>query len=688
MTNPPSPLPRTVLAASVLAIAVVTGAYSNSFQNSFHFDDGHVIVDNLYIRSISNIPRFFQDATTFSAVPANAVYRPLVTTTLALDHWLGGGQVRQFHVTQLAMLIVLGAMAYCLWLPLLRLSGNQWWGPYAALLAATLFAVHTTNTETLNMIAARSELLSAMGVLGSFLLYVYVPRSRRLHLYLLPMVIGALAKTPAVIFAPLFLAYVYLFEQRLALADLFSRRAWPAVVAAIRKAAPAFVVGIVTYVAVESQNAPTVNYAGGDRLHYFLTQLFVWLHYGRLFVLPIGLTADTDWTLIPNWYDTRVAGGLLFIGLLVWALWKTSATSAGRPAAFGLAWFCIALLPGSSIVPLAEVANEHRVFLPYIGLALAAVSGLAVAVHQLCERWPQWRRSIAVVAASVALMVVGANAAGTYERNKAYVSEETLWRDVVEKSPANGRGLMNYGLTQMSKGKYTEARQLFERALTHTPNYASLEVNLGIVTSRLNEPAVAERHFLRALQLAPDHPASHFFFARWLVERGQATEAIPHLQRTIALSPAHTSARHLLMEAYVKAGRMDESRALAQSTLEVAPGDPQATKFLSGGASTLVPPAVAATVETAAAHLNRSLALYQTRDYAGSIEAASRALALRPAYAEAYNNIAAAHAAMGKWDEAIEAAREALRLKPDFPLARNNLAWAESEKRKATSPSQ
>jgi tetratricopeptide (TPR) repeat protein len=60
--------------------------------------------------------------------------------------------------------------------------------------------------------------------------------------------------------------------------------------------------------------------------------------------------------------------------------------------------------------------------------------------------------------------------------------------------------------------------------------------------------------------------------------------------------------------------------------------------------------------------------------------AAEQALKLRPNYAEAYNNIAAANQSMGRWDDAIEAAQQAIRLKPDFQLARNNLAYARSQK--------
>jgi len=44
------------------AIALIVAAYSNSLGNAFHFDDSHVVEGNLYIRSLTNLPRFFRDA--------------------------------------------------------------------------------------------------------------------------------------------------------------------------------------------------------------------------------------------------------------------------------------------------------------------------------------------------------------------------------------------------------------------------------------------------------------------------------------------------------------------------------------------------------------------------------------------------------------------------------------------------
>jgi hypothetical protein len=79
--------------------------------------------------------------------------------------------------------------------------------------------------------------------------------------------------------------------------------------------------------------------------------------------------------------------------------------------------------------------------------------------------------------------------------------------------------------------------------------------------------------------------------------------------------------------------------------------------------------------------LRVSLSLYQAGRFSESIAAAQAALRINPNFAVAYNNIAAAHAALRQWDEAIVAAQQALRLQPDFTLARNNLNWALEQKR-------
>ena len=87
-------------AAVGVLCGLVLAAYANHFRNGFHFDDGHAIVDNIYVRDVRHIPRYFIDATTFSVLPSNQTYRPLLQTTFAIDYWIGGYNPSSFRSTR------------------------------------------------------------------------------------------------------------------------------------------------------------------------------------------------------------------------------------------------------------------------------------------------------------------------------------------------------------------------------------------------------------------------------------------------------------------------------------------------------------------------------------------------------------------------------------------------------------
>src|SRR5213592_2928465 len=90
----------------LLAVALLA-AYSNHFGNGFHFDDAHTVENNASIREVRNIPMFFRDATTFSSLPSNQSYRPLVSTLLAIDYRLGGLQPFSFRLSIFVLFVAL-----------------------------------------------------------------------------------------------------------------------------------------------------------------------------------------------------------------------------------------------------------------------------------------------------------------------------------------------------------------------------------------------------------------------------------------------------------------------------------------------------------------------------------------------------------------------------------------------------
>ncbi len=614
--------------AAAIALLAIAGAWSNHFRNEFHFDDFHTIVNNPAIQSLSNVPRFFTDARLFSTMPDHQVWRPLVSASLAVDWALGGKTDRVwFHLSTFAWFLLQLTAMWGFFACVLERGKPHPANAYFALGGAALYGLHPAMTDTVNYIIQRGEVYAALGVVAALAAYARLPRLRRTGLYLLPALAGMLAKPTALVFPALVVAYAAIVERR-------------SLARALRDAAPALGATLGMAALIVAMTPPSFQPGAASALLFRATQPLVAFHFFKTFFLPTELSADTDWSVVSSWLSTPAVAGYVFLAAVIAAAWRASRSAEWRPVAFGLAWFVLAFLPGA-LMPVAEVTNDHRMYLPFAGLALAAASAAkALLTRRSPELSPssRWVRGAAVVAG----LVFAVSGYAAYQRNEIWRTEESLWRDTIAKSPRNGRALMNYGLALMSRGDGAGALASFERAREFTPNYSFLEINFGIVNGMLNRPAEAERHFERAVLLAPGDSAPHFYYGRWLSEAGRTVDSLAHLETAARLNRYDAETRTLLAK------------------LREAKREP----------------------ETPEQYLQKSLEEYNGGRFENCIAAARAALTLRPGYAEAYNNIAAAHNAVGRWDEGIAAAREAVRLKPDYEIARNNLAWALSQKAK------
>ena len=650
-----------VFALACLAAGAALGAaYSNHFDNAFHFDDSHVIVNNLAIRSLHDIPSFFSDPLTFSARPQNAAYRPLLTLSHAIDHAIGGGlKPRQFHRTQFGLLLLLGGLLVIFFRGLYDRTELTPWNRWIALAAATLFCIHTANSETVNYISARSSLVATLGVVGSFVIYLGWPTGRRWQLYLVPMLLGGLAKPLTVMFAPLLLLFLLLFEQERSLTSLLSRDGLRSFRSALLRSTPALLAGLALFAFLRRMDAETLEFSDLDTGRYARMQPYVWMHYARLFLLPRGLTVDTDWQSSGSWSDPRLLWGGVFVATLAAAVLWLSRAPRSRATAFGLAWFGVALLPTSSIFPLSEVYNEHRIFFPFVGLSAAAVWAVALGLRR-------FRRQAAarLVGLLLTVAVVAAHGVGTYVRNQAWRTPESLWGDVIVKSPRNARGQMNYALVLMRRGKMEQALEYFQRAEKLAPNYSVLQVNLGIVKSALGNSEAAEKHFKRALQLKPDDASGNFYYARWLIKHRRALEAGALLERSLAISPGNRDANRLLLELHAARGDRRALEAHARRVLQIAPSDPAAAAYLERR----VPYEVDESTAEAYARLGR--AKIRLEDWLAAAVLYRESLALDPRSAGSWNDLGRALANAGFNALAIPCFERATELDPELDRAR------------------
>src|SRR5271154_498028 len=670
------PRPRFFWLAVIIGLAAIFAAYANHFHNSFHFDDAHTVVNNIYIRNLHNIPRFFTDATTFSSLPANQTWRPIVSLSLAIDYKLAhGANPLWFHISTFFWFLVQLALMYLLYRYIMDAAEPRSANRYIALFTVLWYALHPAIAETVNYIIQRADLYATLGVVAGMVIYIRFPGLRKFGIYLLPVILGAMSKAPAVVFGGILLVYVFLFEE-----DGNWNRWWPAVVRSL----PALVVSGVLEIMNIKLTSKTYLPSVTPSAMYWATQPYVLMKYVRSLFLPLWLNADTDLNPFTGFSDPLAGVGLLFclalLGVAFWAIKRRE----HRPIAFGIFWYFGASAPTSLFV-LSEVENDHRMFFPFVGLMLSFTWAAALAIYDWIEKSPGKRASIIRGVQVLTALILVAYALGTWKRNQVWRNEEALFYDVTIKSPLNGRGLMNYGLTQMEKGDTKRALDYFTRAASFTPNYPILEVNTGIAYGVLAQNAEAEAHFRRAVTLAPEDAQTHFFFGRWLSGQGRTQEAIAELKTSIQKNPPWIDPRYLLMQIYFQQGDGPALKQLAQDTLQFAPGDATTQRYLASSANMRDPLSAAEYLAQSEPspdnYLNLSLVYHQNKRYQDSINAARKAIQLKPNFPEAYNNIAADYEDMHQWDQAIEAAKQALKLSPDFQLAKNNLAWAESQKK-------
>jgi Flp pilus assembly protein TadD len=214
-----------------------------------------------------------------------------------------------------------------------------------------------------------------------------------------------------------------------------------------------------------------------------------------------------------------------------------------------------------------------------------------------------------------------------------------------------------------------------------------VQLNLGVSYGGLGHDDEAERHFRQALSLAPGMPDPPLYYARWLESKHRLAAAQAQAEAAVRANPRAFFARYLLLKIYSQQRNRQAFDNLMQDSLRLAYNDETARRYLEerANAEKRVEEAAPAAPQgpTPEVLLNISAKFCNDGDYQHCIEFAKKTLALRPGYAEAYNNMAAGYSSLEKWDEAIKAASEAIRLKPDYPLARKNLDWAVTHKQQA-----
>jgi Flp pilus assembly protein TadD len=554
LTRPPGRI--TLLVALVLVVAGLL-AYSNSFGGAWVFDDQVWIVQNPAVRHLG--------------LPGAGRRRMVATYSLALNYAVGGLHVGGYHAVNLALHLLAGLT---LWGLLRRtLRGPKLrprFGAAAeglALAVALLWLLHPLQTQAVDYIVQRMEVLMALGYLLTLYAVARMAQSPRPWLWgavaWLACLLGMLSKE-VMVSAPL-LAIVY---DRIFLAS-----SWRAV---FRKRGGLYLAlaalwGVYPLLGMSelTSSSSTLGF-GFEKMTtgaYLLHQPAVLLHYLRLVFWPHPLVFDYGSGIIPGLGPVVPCTVVLVLLLTAtgWALWR-------RPAAgfLGLAFFFI-LAPTSSVVPLPDLCVEHRMYLP-----LAAVLTLVVVGGYAGWQRLGWPQTTGAGAAALALLLglAAVLGAATWQRNHAYHSALTLWQDTVAKRPHSARAHDNFGSALDESGSIHEAAAEHAEALRLQPAYPQALVNLGTDLAHEGKKQEALTRYQEALRLSPDYPQAHYDVANLLATMGQNQQALDHYQHALHVKPRYAEAHNNMGIVLERLGRRTEALAQYQAAVATDTGRP------------------------------------------------------------------------------------------------------------------
>lgn len=543
-----------------LALAVFL-VYSNTFHGPFQYDDLNDILANPSIRRLWPLRDvLFPTGSGFST-------RPVVNLTFALNFATGGLNPYHYHLTNLgvhicASLTLFGVLNRTLALPALkeRFSGSI---HTLSLVAAACWALHPLLTESVAYITQRYESLMGLFVLLTFYCLLRVASNAAsgawVFLTCLSALLALLSKEVAVS-----LPILVLIFDRNYMAGSF-RSAWTT-----RKTLYlGLVVAWLGFAYIQLHAERRVFAGFGLTMpwwKYAANQPTVILHYLRLSIWPHPLIFDYFWPAAKNW--GLLLPGLIFVGgalgLTIWALIRKLGAS------FLAASFFLILAPTSSVMPILDLAVEHRMYLPLIPVVVL----LTLSIHYLIinskgfDHHGSLKRLILIFLTAGSFASLGIL---TYLRNEEFQNTVDLWRDVVAKVPANPRAHHNYAYFLAEAGMTDEALRQYGRAVELAPGMALFHSNYGVLLARLGHYEEALKELRLTLQLEPENYKNFVNLGSVLLERGSVDNAIVCYQEALKVNPGRALPYSALSEALLAKGDLPKALEAAKQAAAMEP---------------------------------------------------------------------------------------------------------------------
>jgi tetratricopeptide (TPR) repeat protein len=591
---------QAVFMSAISLIVCGIAAYSNSFSGSFVYDDFADIVDN---RGVHQLWPLYSPIVTHDFYGWHIHTRPVVAYTFALNYAFCGINPLGYHIVNLAIHLLAGLTLFGFVRRTLLLPSVGWTSGKAvavALAISLIWTVHPLNTQAVTYVVQRYESMMGLFYLSTMYCALRSMTSSRAGFWRTCSVAScmlAFGSKEVAVSSPIM---VLLFDRTFVsgtFGDAWrrDRKIYLGLFGVMLLFAPLFKI----YSGSEG------NWAGNTIKiawhQYALSEPGVILHYLRLAFWPSGQCLDYGWPVASS-FASIVPPLIIVGGLVVLTIWFSIRR---RPAGFAGAWFFLILAPTSSVVPILDLAYEHRMYLSLISVVATTVLAATYVLEHMGSKSISSKRRAAFGVAIAAAVAVALGIC-TFDRNEVYANGITMWSDVVRKAPDNSRGHVNLGVNLLDNNQVAPAEAELREAMRLDPQSAEVyaqmgrallqekdfvaaratlakavelrksssfaQSNLAVACFELGDLDGAQEHFQLAFGYSPDDSKLHQLYASILLRSSNPSGAKHHLEEALRTEPYNANVMFDLANVLALQGEVNTAIELWEMTLRIAPG--------------------------------------------------------------------------------------------------------------------
>lgn len=206
--------------------------------------------------------------------------------------------------------------------------------------------------------------------------------------------------------------------------------------------------------------------------------------------------------VIEGFMDTRNVATLITFATLAALVVKACVSQSvqhSRMLIMCLAWIVLPFLPASNVFfPVGFVVAERILYMPSMGFCLLIAYG-----YEIIKELIQANKKLTYFLKTAMLCLLLTHAMKSYQRNKDWTNEYTLFMSGVHVNDRNAKLFNNVGHALENEGNFEEALSYFKQAVKIQPDDIGAHINVGRTYNNLKMYTEAERAYLKAKSLFP-----------------------------------------------------------------------------------------------------------------------------------------------------------------------------------------